>query len=218
MALSVNRVPDDQLSIFDLLEFLYENVGAPTQSDWHSFFSHYHLSFDVPVGQRAFIEAVNRLFARNGIEIEMTSEGHIKRLLSDHGAQLIESAVFHTGDAECDRLLEYARTAVTNPSLERRRDGLEKLWDAFERMKTLEPGKDKHATAEAMLDRVVTGPVFRGFVGAEAKSLTDAGNALRIRHSETTQEILQNADEVDYLYIRMFGLVRLLLRSAGRGD
>ena len=69
-----------------------------------------------------------------------------------------------------------------------------------------------------MLDRVVTGPVFRNFIGAEAKSLTDAGNALRIRHSQTTQEILQNSDEVDYLYIRMFGLVRLLLRAAGRGD
>jgi hypothetical protein len=215
---SVNRVPDDQLSIFDLLEFLFENVGAPIQKDWHSFFGHYHLSFDVPVGQHAFVETVNRLFARNGIAFEMTAEGQIKRLLPAHAAQLIESAVFHTGDAECDRLLEYARAAVTNPSSDRRRDGLEKLWDAFERMKTLEPGKDKRATAEAMLDRVATGPVFRNFIGVEAKSLTDAGNALRIRHSETTQEILQNADEVDYLYIRMFGLIRLLLRAAGRGD
>jgi hypothetical protein len=214
---SVNRVPDDQLSILDLLEFLFENVGAPIQEDWHSFFGHYHLSFDVPAGQQAFVEAVNRLFARNGIAFEMTAEGQIKRLLPAHVAQLIESAVFHTGDAECNRLLEYARAAVTNPSLDRRRDGLEKLWDAFERMKTL-PGKDKRATAEAMLDRVVSGPVFRSFIGAEAKSLTEAGNALRIRHSETTQEILQNPDEVDYLYLRMFGLVRLLLRAAGWGD
>jgi hypothetical protein len=119
---------------------------------------------------------------------------------------------------ECDRLLEYARIAITSPSIDRRRDGLEKLWDAFERMKTLEPGCDKRATAEAMLDRVVSGPVFRNLLGAKTKSLTDAGNTLRIRHAEINQEILQNPDEVDYLYIRMFGLVRLLLRASNRGD
>jgi hypothetical protein len=68
-----------------------------------------------------------------------------------------------------------------------------------------------------MLNRVVSGPVFRGLLGFEARTLTEAGNTLRIRHSEISQEILHNPDEVDYLYIRMFGLVRLLLRASGRG-
>jgi hypothetical protein len=143
--LTSHQLPEDQLSIFGMLEFLFEKVGAPIQDDWHSFFGHYHLSFDVPAGQAAYLEGLNRLFARNGIAFEMTAEGQIKRLLPAHAAQVIESAVFHTGDTECDRLLEYARTAVTNPALDRRRDGLEKLWDAFERMKTLEPGPDKRA-------------------------------------------------------------------------
>lgn len=76
----------------------------------------------------------NRLFACNGIAFEMTAEGRMQRLLPEHAAQVMGSAVFHTGDGEADRLLEYARSAVISPSLDRRRDGLEKLWDAFERL------------------------------------------------------------------------------------
>lgn len=210
-------LPEDQLAIFDLLEFLFENVGRPVQEDFHQFFGHYHLSFDVPVGQADFAEGVNRLFARNGIAFDMTGDGRIRRLLPEHAAQVLNSAVFHTGDTEADRLLEYALSAVTSPSLDRRRDGLEKLWDAFERMKTLEPGKDKRASAEAMLDRVGCGAVFRAALGVEARALTEAGNLLRIRHSEVGQEVLGNADHVDYLYVRMFAFVRLLLRAGGRG-
>lgn len=212
-----DEVPHDQLAIFDMLEFLFENVGKPVKQDWHPFFSHHHLSFDVSAGQADFVENINRVFARNGIAFEMTAHGQIRKLLPEYAVELVSSATFHTGDAETDRLLEYARSSVTNPSLDRRRDGLEKLWDAFERMKTLEPGKDKRASAEAMLDRVASGPIFRTTLGTEALALTQIGNSSRIRHSEINQEVLGNADQVDYLYVRMFAFLRLLLRASNRG-
>ena len=191
--------------------------GPRSRTTGIHFLAHYHLSFDLPAGQAAYLEGLSRLFARNGIAFEMTAGGQINRLLPAHAAQVIESAIYHTGDTECDRLLEYARTTVTNPVLDQRRDRIEKLWNAFERMKTLEPGPDKRATAETMLNRVVSGPVFRTLLCFEYRTITEAGNTLRIPHSEINQEILHNPDEVDYLYIRMFGLVRLLLRASGRG-
>lgn len=211
--LRIEIFPDDQMSIFDMLEFLYEKVGKPIQQDHHSFFGHYHLTFDVQRGQAEYVSAVNRLFARNGIAFEMTEAGQVRRVLSDYVAQIVTSFLSQTGDFETDRLLSAAHAAVTSRSLDTRRDGLEKLWDAFERMKTLEPGKDKKASAEAMLNRVTCGPVFRALLGAEAKALTDAGNTLRIRHSELSQEILSASDHVDYLYARMLVFVHLLLRA-----
>jgi hypothetical protein len=215
--LRVDEMPDDQLLIFDMLEFLHEKIGEPIQGRYDDYFKHYHLSYDQEAGQLGFVEAVSQVFARNGLAFELTNCGQVRRLLPEHLGGFLQSLVFHTSDAETDRLLEYARKTITNPDLERRRDGLEKLWDAFERMKMLEPGADKRFTAEAMLNRVASGLVFRAALGDEAKALTTAGNTLRIRHSKVSQEFLEASDQVDYLYFRMFSLLRLLLRASGRG-
>jgi len=56
---------------------------------------------------------------------------------------------FKTGDGELDRLLETAREKFFNKSLDVRKEGLEKLWDAWERLKTVEAGKDQKAQATA---------------------------------------------------------------------
>jgi hypothetical protein len=45
--------------------------------------------------------------------------------------------VFNTGDAELDRMLPQARERIFSPDAELRRDSVEKLWDAWQRLKTL---------------------------------------------------------------------------------
>jgi hypothetical protein len=215
--LRADRLPDDQLAIWDALEFLFEYVGKPIAVKYHSYFGHHHLSFDVEAGQEEFAASVNRLLARNGIAFALTEDGQVRRLLPEHVGGQIARARFQTGDAETNRLLEAARVGITSRSLENRRDGLEKLWDAFERLKTLEPGSNKNSTAEALLNQVKSGPAFRVVLGEEAKALSSIGNTFRIRHSEAKQEILQTAEQVDYLFFRMFAFLQLLLRSSGRG-
>src|SRR5260370_34129934 len=77
-------------------------------------------------------------------------------------ADTIGWMLFQTGDAETDRLLEAARRRILSPKPEDRQDALEKLWDAFERLKTLEPGANKREQADALLDRVAApGSAFR---------------------------------------------------------
>ena len=49
-------------------------------------------------------------------------------------------------------------------------------------------------------------------------ALTEIGNGLRIRHSETTQEPVQTLEQIDYLFHRMFSFLRLVLRATGRGS
>jgi hypothetical protein len=80
----------------------------------------------------------------------------------------------------------------------------------------LEPGVDKRAQVTALLDNAVQAPRLRGFVENEAKELTAIGNSLQIRHFETSQAKLERAEEVDYLFHRMFSFIRLVFYATGR--
>ena len=131
----------------------------------------------------------------------------------------LANAVFHSGDAETDRLLEDSRRLILLPHIQDRRNGLEKLWDAFERIKTLEPGPDKRAQTTALLDKTAQAPRLRDFIEHEAKERTDIGNNLQIRHFETRptrQEKVERPEQVDYLFHRMFSLIRLIMHATGR--
>jgi hypothetical protein len=212
-----HQLPDDQLAILDTLEFLFEHVGKPLKGKFHSHFGHHHLSFDVEEGQQEFADAVNRLLARNGIAFELGEDGQVRRLLPEYVGAQVASARFQTGDVETDTMLEAARVGITAPAFDDRKIGLEKLWDAFERLKTLEQGIDKKASANALLNKVGGGPKYRELLAAEATALTNAGNGFGIRHFETSKELLQTPHQVDYLFFRMFAFLQLLLRASGRG-
>lgn len=215
--LSMDEAPDTPV-ILDLLEFCAGAVGEPIRGGYHSYFGHHHLSWDRDTGLARFVADVNLMFRRNGVAFELTSTGQARRLLPQPVADVLGWAKFQTGDAETDRLLEAARQRFVSPSPGDRQDALEKLWDAFERLKTLEPGANKRAQADALLDRVAApGTRFRDALGREATELTIIGNSFRIRHSETTQEALTSLDQVDYLFTRMFVFVRVILKGTGRG-
>jgi hypothetical protein len=203
--------------VLDLLEFCATAVGTPMEGSYHSFFQHTHLAWDRSDGLARLIGDVNRLFARNGVAFELTPEGKAKRLLAPHLGQELIQANFRTGDATTDALLEEARSRFLAPKIEDRRDGLEKLWDAFERIKTLEPGLDKRASANLQLDRAATaGSKLRQSLADEAAALTTIGNTHRIRHSEISQEPLETTAQVDFLFGRLFAFIHLLLITSNR--
>lgn len=214
--LSPSDVPDTPV-ILDLLEFCASAVGEPIRGSYHSYFGHYHLSWDRDAGLARFVADVNLLFRRNALAYELTPTGQARRLLPQPIADALGWTMFQTGDEETNRLLEVARQRFLSPKPEDRQDALEKLWDAFERLKTLEPGANKRTQADALLDRVAApGSGFRQALGREAAELTSIGNSFRIRHSETTQEALTSLDQVDYLFTRMFAFVRVILMGTGR--
>ena len=205
-------------TILDFLEFTALSIGTPIEGYFHSFFRHHHLTFDHDKGLASFAAEVNALFERNGVAYEMSDDGRFRRIAPVGLHDVLAATIFRTGDVETDRLLEAARRQILSTDEEKRRDALEKLWDAFERLKTLEVGMDKRAQAEALLDKAMPPPLrFRDLLGGEAVSLTQIGNNYRIRHSETTQEILAHLTQVDYLFTRMFAFIRFVLKQTDRG-
>ena len=205
-------------AILDLLVFCAAAVGEPTNQDYHGFFGHHHLKWDREAGLKRFVNDVNRLLSRNGVAYELTDEGQVRRLFPQPLNDMLSMTEVDTGDDETDRLLEVARRLIVLPKFEDRKDALEKLWDAFERIKTLESGSDKRMQAENILDRTATrGTDLRQVLGEEALALTRIGNRFRIRHSEVSQEDLESSEQADYLFFRMFAFIRLILKATGRG-
>ena len=215
--LNPQEVPST-LAVLDLLEFCFRAVGQPIGRTRHGYFDHDHLRYDVEVGCVKFREDINRILARNGIAYELDADGRVIRLAPPIVGEALKSAVFRTGDAELDSLLEVARTKYLDPDPNIRRESLEKLWDAWERLKTVEPGSDKKSQVTELLKKIASEPTFRETLNREAVALTDIGNAFRIRHSETSQIPIEQSEHIDYLFHRLFSLIRLALRSTGRGE
>lgn len=127
----------------------------------------------------------------------------------------MKSARFLTGDNDLDLLLDTARAKYLNPDLIVRKESLEKLWDAWERLKTVESA-DKKTGVATLLSKAAAGAEFRTLLDKEARELTDIGNNFRIRHSETSKTPIEVSEHVDYLFHRMFSIAYLLLKKSGR--
>ena len=199
--------------VLETIEFCWRRIGKPIVVSYHDYGRHNHLRFDIQAGRDEFGEEIEDILRRNGIAYTLKEDGRIERLLPPEIDAAVTRSEFQTGDDELNRLLTTARTKFLHPDVERRREALEALWDAWERLKTTWPGSDKQAQAEAMLNEVagVDSPTFREEMGKEATALNRIGNKLRIRHSETTQEILATSQHVDYLFQRMFSLIWMIL-------
>jgi hypothetical protein len=200
----------------DLVEFAYDKIAQPHHDSYHGFFDHYHLTFSRDEGRARFREEISRIFERNGIAFGLHETGRIERIAPEVLRESLSQAVFHTGDDGLDQLLERARTRFLDRTPAVRRESLETLWDAWERLKSLEGG-DKRTSTALILDRAAAEPTFRALLETEARLLTDVGNNFMIRHAEINKVPIGEDEHVDFLFHRLFAVIRLLLRKSNRG-
>ena len=86
---------------------------------------------------------------------------------------------------------------------------VEKLWDAFERLKTYYSPEFKKAESADKLVRAMSHGVneFYDMYNEEFKALTNIGNKFRIRHHETTKVDITDDRQYDYFYKRCLALI-----------
>lgn len=118
-----------------------------------------------------------------------------------------------SGDTTLDALLDDARVKFKDPSSKARSEAIEKLWDAWERLKSLEVQGNKSLSVTRLLDQCSPESEFRQLLEQEARQLTAIGNDFQIRHFETDKVALASAAHIDYLFHRLFALIHLLLFS-----
>ena len=201
------------LQVLDMIQFCWRAVGRPQDLGYHKFFMHSHMTFSVESGRREFREDVERIFRRSGLAYTLTERGTIERVVPHEFRNLVSEQPAKTGDDELDRLLETARRKFLDPKDPARREALESLWDAWERLKTMGEGPDKKTQATDLLQRAATSSSSKFYkrLQNEATVLTEIGNDSRIRHSERTQERLSRSEHIDYLFYRLMALIKMIL-------
>ncbi|EBZ0491430.1 stationary phase or STEss regulating sigma factor [Salmonella enterica subsp. enterica serovar Infantis] len=200
------------LDVMDFLQFCYKHVALPINGNYHAYYSHHHINFDVDAGRSEFRQKINTIFARNRLAYELQHSGDIIRLLSPQLIQMIGS-VNAPREVELRGMLDRANAKIINVDVQVRYDAVKELWDFWERLKSIHCPSNKKQSVKQLLDAAANTPEFRAVLEDEAKCLTEIGNTHLIRHAEMTQVKIQESDHIEYLYQRLFTLIHLLLKT-----
>lgn len=202
---------------FDLMEYAAHRLSKPENRDWHPFLKHHELSFDDKAGRDAFREEVNSILHRGGTMFELSPQLQIIRTGTPAVQQVLEQLTPASGDDDLDRLLLHAKELFSSRSEKDRGLGLDKIWDAFTRLKTVDVQGNKKQSANVLLENIEN-LAFRQVTSDEMLALTKLGNDFMIRHHETGTHSVPS-EAYDYLFARMGSLIVYLLKVSGRlGD
>lgn len=149
---------------------------------------------------------INALFKLNSVTYKL-EQGRIESILDISIDKENVSAISEKGLKE---LLNEADKYYRSGN---KQIATEKLWDAFERLKTYySPTLDKAKSADKIIeDMSGSEPNFKALYQAEFKELTTIGNKFRIRHHETTKIDITDNRQYDYFYKRCLALISVAI-------
>lgn len=206
----------DQFSLFDYIEYIAQNMVTVVKGCAHDFFHHHHLTFRHDGADFAcFAKEVNDIFTMSGLQYVLTEERQIERITDADGfvrragdnAKLIPEKGLKDLIAEAIVLYHNARPETHHLATE-------KIWDAFERIKTFYVELDKKRSVEKLVNGIANEKAeFVKLFSDEFKDLTEIGNNFRIRHHETDKIDLEDDCYCDYLFVRCLALIDLAVET-----
>ena len=214
-----NDEPDvdeyDQYALFDLIEFVAQNVRDITYRNFHRFYGHEDLSFgETNAIAGKFLEEINSIFRKTGLLYQLTENLEVERIeetsvLSEKMLDDIEN-IAESGVRE---LLIIALQKHKSPHPNDQKDAVEKIWDALERLKTYYTDKDKKGSVEQIVKDMANEQTdFINLFNSEFRSLTDIGNNFRIRHHETSKIDITDMRHYDYFFNRCLSMIALAIQ------
>jgi AbiJ N-terminal domain 3 len=150
---------------------------------------------------------INTIFSLNGISLKLIN-GKIESMVTSH---ITNSSLASIGEVGLKELLQEASRYYEKENLS---IAVEKLWDAFERLKTYySPTLDKKKSVNKITENM-SGNIepFKELFEKEFHELTRIGNNFRIRHHETTKVDIEDIRHYDYFYKRCLSLVTTAIR------
>ena len=198
--------------VLDFIEFVYQHINDVQNGPYHDFFRHYELKFPNSTnGRKKFLLDVNEILERNHIGFKLTDKGTIQRMVDEVLLYPLDVKIEEPG---LEVLMEDALMRFQCPKSAERRIALEKLWDAYERLKTIKKPEDKKKSSDIILSNASLGNnAFKEILEQECHCLTNIGNTFQIRHFEMNKEQIISDNHLDYLFYRMYSLISLLLKE-----
>lgn len=149
-----------------------------------------------------FAVQLNQILELNNLSLKMVN-GQIESLYINQLKSNIQIPIYEIGLKE---LIEDAMRYYEEDNIN---IAVEKLWDAFERLKTFyAPELNKKESAKKIIDKMSNKEEnFTKMFEKEFQELTAIGNAYRIRHHERNKIDIVDKRHADYLYKRCLTLI-----------
>ncbi|HGC7295044.1 TPA: hypothetical protein ACI0ST_000046 [Streptococcus agalactiae] len=154
-----------------------------------------------------FRNEINAIFKLNNINVELRN-GEVHST-SNKAIGLDDSTNINEAGLE-----ELIRTAEVSYNKGEYSYAVEKIWDAFERIKTYYPTLDKKKSAEKIINDISYGNEhIKKMFDNEFKVLTDTGNSYRIRHHEINKIDISKELHYKYFYKRCLALISVIVEN-----
>lgn len=151
-----------------------------------------------------FRDEINDIFRKTGLLYELNTDLQVERIIENNPlTPAVESAIAAVGETGTRELLQEALLLHRSPYPADIRNAVEKLWDAYERLKTYYTTMNKRDSANKIIADMANNraPYVTLFTN-EFKALTDIGNGFRIRHHETDKVEIADVRYCDYFFNR----------------
>ena len=152
------------------------------------------------------VVGVNAIFGLNDISLKLDN-GKITNIFN---SQIKNNTIAPIQEAGLKELLQEASKYYEERNY---KIAVEKLWDAFERLKTYySPVLDKKKSANKLIgDMSGACKPYEELFEKEFRELTIIGNNFRIRHHETTKTDIEDNRYYDYFYKRCLALISIAI-------
>lgn len=205
----------DQYALLDLIEFFAQNIEDISERWNNEKYRNYQTIDCLNTSDvfENFQEAINEIFIESGLLYELTDEKIIERIVENSPLTAeIENNFAVVHEVGTRELLKDAVALYKTPNPSARQDSVEKIWDAFERLKTYYITLDKKHSSEKIVNDMAGGnDKFVDLFNDEFKMLTEIGNKYRIRHHETDKIDITDIRYYDYLFNRCLSLIALAI-------
>ena len=154
-----------------------------------------------------FGNEINAIFKLNNINVELRN-GEVHST-SNKAIGLDDST--NINEAGIEELIRIAEDLYNKGEYSY---AVEKIWDAFERIKTYYSTLDKKKSAEKIINDISYGNEhIKKMFDNEFKLLTDTGNSYRIRHHEINKIDIIKEFHYKYFYKRCLALISVIVES-----
>jgi len=210
-----SQVEYDQYALLDLIEFFAENVCDVVVGGFHSYWGHHHLTCQDSRNVCAqFCDEINGIFQKTGLLYYLNTDLQVERIVENSLlTPEIESTIATISETGTRELLQEAILLHRSPYPADIRDATEKLWDAFERLKTYYTTMSKRDSAAKIVSDMSDGQADYGTLfDTEFRALTTIGNTFRIRHHETDKVEITDIRYYDYFFNRCLSLIAIAIK------
>lgn len=207
---------NEQYAILDYIEFFAQNIRDICESWNNERYQNYKNINCLKTNNvfNSFRKEINNIFIESGLLYTLTEEYIIERIVDNNLiTPEIRASISHFSEEGIRELLEDAMSLFKTPRNSARQDSVEKIWAAFERLKTYYTDLDKKKSLSKIIEDMSNGDSdFFRIINDEFKALTQIGNSFRIRHHETYIIDIKDIRQYDYFFNRCFSLISFALQ------